>query len=98
MSDYLFSKDLEVQQRAEEYKFLQQNASTLQNNGKDLIFRIPLTESQVAQENLDFNLSFLDGVVQQQLAAGKPAYDPSKSQATITQEEDTSSGLIFTPY
>ena len=48
MSDYLFSRDLEVQQRSIEYKFMKENANQLPNGGKDLIFRIPLTETQVA--------------------------------------------------
>ena len=65
MSDYLHSRDLEVQQRAMEYRFLVQNAASLPNLGKDLIQRSPLTESDVANENLDFDLSFLDGFVQQ---------------------------------
>ena len=63
MGDYLYSRDLEVQQRSLEYKFMKEKASVLPNQGKDLIFRIPLTESQVAQESLDMNLTFLDGVV-----------------------------------
>jgi len=45
MSDYLFSRDLEVQQRSIEYKFMKENANQLPNGGKDLIFRIPLTET-----------------------------------------------------
>jgi len=65
MSDYLHSRDLEVQQRAMEYKFMKEKSSMLPNNGKDLIFRIPLTEAHVASENLDYNLSFLDVIVQQ---------------------------------
>lgn len=99
MGDYLFSRDLEVQQRSIEYKFMKEKTSQLPNSCKDLIFRIPLTETQVAQESLDMNLSFLDGVVQQQLAEGKPAYDASKCQATRDDDEgDTSAGLVFTPY
>ena len=63
MTDYLHSRSLEVQQRAMEYKFLQENSTSIVNGGKDLIFRIPLTETQVAQEALDMDLSFLDSVV-----------------------------------
>ncbi len=48
MGDYLFSRDLEVQQRSIEYKFMKEKTSQLPNAGKDLIFRIPLTETQVA--------------------------------------------------
>ena len=44
MGDYLHSKNLEVQQRAVEYKFLVEKASMMPNSGKDFIFRIPLTE------------------------------------------------------
>ena len=61
--DYLYGKSLEVQQRALDYKFLAEKSAQLANNGKNLIFRIPLTESQVTQENLDFNLTFLDSIV-----------------------------------
>ena len=49
-------------------------------------------------ESLDLNLSFLDGFVQQQMAEGKPQYDPSKRQASTPVDEDTTQGLIFTPY
>mmetsp|Transcript_9768 Transcript_9768/g.13366 ORF Transcript_9768/g.13366 Transcript_9768/m.13366 type:complete len:112 (+) Transcript_9768:1466-1801(+) len=45
MNDYLHSRNLEVQQRAIEYKFIKDSASQLSNNGRELIFRIPLTES-----------------------------------------------------
>ena len=63
MSDYLYSRSLEVQQRALEYKFFAGSAVGLANGGRDLLFCTPLTETQVTQENLDFNLSFLDGLV-----------------------------------
>ena len=98
MTDYLHSRNLEVQQRALEYKFIKDKANQLSNGGKDLIFRIPLTENQVTAESLDLNLSFLDGFVQQQMAEGKPQYDPSKRQASTPVDEDTTQGLIFTPY
>ena len=61
--DYLYSRSLEVQQRALDYKFMMEKSPQMVNNGKDLIFRIPLTETQVALENLDFDLTFLDSVV-----------------------------------
>ena len=44
MSDYLISKNLEVQQRAIDYQFLHEKSTLLENGGKDLIFKIPLTE------------------------------------------------------
>jgi len=100
MSDYLHSRSLEVQQRASEYKFLKEKANVLQGGPRDYIFRTPLTETQVAQESLDFSLSFIDNFVQAQLAEGKPGYDPAKSQ--IVDEGDgmeaQASGLVFTPY
>ena len=79
MNDYLLSRDLEVQQRAFEYKFLRDNHQGLGNNIRGLIFSVPLTENQVATEALDFSMGFLDGVVQQQLAEGKPDYDQEKA-------------------
>ena len=48
MSDYLYSRNLEVQQRANEHKFLKEKNNVLQGGCRDLIFRTPLTETQVA--------------------------------------------------
>ena len=45
MNDYLLSRNLEVQQRAFDYKFLSERHGELPNNGKNLIFNVPLTES-----------------------------------------------------
>ena len=63
MNDYLLSRDLEVQQRAFEYKFLKERQSELGHQLKGLIFNVPLTENQVTNEALDFSMGFLDGVV-----------------------------------
>ena len=100
MSDYLYSRSLEVQQRASEYKFLKEKANVLPGGPREYIFRTPLTETQVAQETLDFSLSFADNFVQAQLAEGKPAYDPAKSQIVDdgTTVDAGGSGLVFTPY
>ena len=65
MSDYIESKNLEVQQRVMDYKFLQENQSQFSNNGSDVVFKIPLTESQMTSEGFDFTLPFLDSYVQQ---------------------------------
>ena len=64
MTDYLHSRNVEVQQRALDYKFLKAKFADLPSSGKDLIFKVPLTEAQVSSENLDYSLSFLDSVVQ----------------------------------
>ena len=104
MSDYLLSRNLEVQQRAFDYKFLHEKHHELPNNGKDLIFHVPLTESQVSAECCDFSLDFLDSVVEQQLAEGKPPYDPEKSNIVSSggelgqYAEEAGSTLNFTPY
>ena len=104
MNDYLLSRNLEVQQRAFDYKFLAERHRELPNDGKDLVFNVPLTEGQVAQECCDFSLGFLDGLVEQQLAAGAPPYDPEKSQIVqaggelARHGEDGGSALNFTPY
>ena len=45
MHDYLFSKHVDVQQKALEYKALRENASRI---SKDLLTRIPLNEGQVS--------------------------------------------------
>lgn len=63
MNDYLYSRSLEVQQRASEYKFLKEKANVLPGGPREFIFRTPLTEAQVAQETLDFSLSFADNFV-----------------------------------
>ena len=65
MDDYATSRNLEVQQRATDYKLLLQNHTRLSNNGKDLIFKVPLTDKQVEAEGFDLDLNFLDGFVQQ---------------------------------
>ena len=78
MHDYLFSKHVDVQQKALEYKALKENASRI---SKDLLTRIPLNEGQVSLQEFDFELSFLDGYVQQQLAQGKKEYDMKRRQA-----------------
>jgi hypothetical protein len=44
MEDYSASKNLEVQQRAFDYRIISQKAKEIPNGGRDLIFRIPLTE------------------------------------------------------
>ena len=98
MADYLHSRNVEVQQRALDYKFLKSKVADLPSSGKDLIFKVPLTETQVTGENLDYSLSFLDSVVQQQLAEGKPAYDPEKAQTTFAVDDAALGGLNFTPY
>lgn len=47
MNDYLTSKDIDVQQRAFEYSVLKEKHTSLPNNGKDLIFDIPLTDAAI---------------------------------------------------
>ena len=49
------------------------------NGGRDLVFKTPLTESQVESQSFDLNFSFLDPIVQQQLSEGKTDYNPEKS-------------------
>jgi hypothetical protein len=74
MIDYLASRNLEVQQRAFDYRVL----SEAQKGGKNIsgfIFKTPLTEQQVNEEHFDFNLAFLDGFVQQERQAGKAEWD-----------------------
>ena len=79
MDDYATSRNLEVQQRANDYHLLRSHHRQLTSNGKDLIFKVPLTDKQVEAEGFDLDLNFLDNFVQQQLAEGKPAYDQAKS-------------------
>ena len=47
-----------------EYHVLAAKHSQMPNGAKDLIFRIPLTETQVTEEAFDYNLSFLDPFVE----------------------------------
>lgn len=47
-----------------EYHSLAAKHVQLPNGGKDLMFRIPLTENQVNEEAFDYNLSFLDPFVE----------------------------------
>ena len=79
---------------------MKEQAGQLQGGPRDFIMRTPLTEGQVGQECLDFSLGFVDNFVQAQLAEGKPAYDPAKSQIIDdgSNTESTSGGLVFTPY
>ena len=61
MDDYLSSRNLEVQTRCFDYKVLKSA-----NSGpkvSDLIFKTPLTESQVTAENFDYDMKFLDQFV-----------------------------------
>lgn len=98
MDDYSTSRNLEVQQRAFDYAVLAKHHRSLRNGGRDLIFKVPLTEKQVDQEGIDFDLNFLDGFVKQQLAEGKPDYNPTKSQLIASGEYEAESELKFTPY
>jgi hypothetical protein len=61
MDDYLSSRNLEVQTRCFDYKVLKSA-----NSGpkvSDLIFKTPLTESQVTAEMFDYDMKFLDQFV-----------------------------------
>jgi hypothetical protein len=60
MYDYLFSKHVDVQQKAIEYRALKENS---QGISKDILIKIPLNENQVNMQEFDFELSFLDSYV-----------------------------------
>lgn len=94
MTDYRFSKFLEVQLRALDYWVLRQNKT----NTRDLLFNIPLTEKQVQSELYDYSMSFLDPFVQIQISEGKPEYEPLKSQLIANNDFSQESNLNFTPY
>ena len=101
MNDYLLSKNLEVQQRALDYRFLLQNRQNFPNNGKDLIFKIPLIEQHVQEQGFDLTFNFLEPFVQQQRAEGRPEYDQEKSQIVGSGGDLNAYGdgnLNFTPY
>ena len=67
MYDYLQSKYIEVQQRAIEYKQLKDNFSKVSNSAKEILLNTPLSESQLISQNFDFELSFLDNYVQNEI-------------------------------
>ena len=50
MLDYLSSRNLEVQQRAFDYKVMRDTTLKENKNCRDYIFKTPLTESQVSQD------------------------------------------------
>lgn len=76
MNDFLGSRVVEAQMRAFDWVVLRKNRSNV--NVRSLIFRTPITESQLAEEKFDFSFSFLDDFVEKQHKAGKPLYDESK--------------------
>ena len=81
-----------------EYHVLAAKHSQMPNGAKDLIFRIPLTETQVTEEAFDYNLSFLDPFVEQQLGQGAAPYNPAKSQLLSGDNDTVVGGLNYTPY
>ncbi len=90
-----------MQQKALEYKQIRTFASQLPNNGKDLLINTPITENQVANFNFDYQLSFLESFVQQQISEGKQAYDQKKSQNEMGMDVGTtnaSGGLKYGAY
>ncbi len=48
---------------------------------KDILIKIPLNDMQISMQGFDFELSFLDSFVQQQIAEGKKEYDYNKRQS-----------------
>ena len=64
MIDYLSSRNLEVQSRCFDYRVLKGT-----NSGpkiSNLIFKTPLTETQVSSEVFDYDMKFLDNFVANQ--------------------------------
>ncbi len=54
-----------------EYKQIMANASMIPHYGKDLMNKIPLTETLTNAEEFDFELEFLLPFVENQKAAGR---------------------------
>ena len=79
MGDLCNSRHLNVQQRCNEYQCLKELHLNGQIGTADLYKGTPMNEEQLALDNMDLDLNFLDDFVQSQAAQGAPAYDPSKS-------------------
>lgn len=62
MNDFTSSRVVETQMRAFDYQVLRKNHHNL--NVKSLIFKTPITESQLAEQKFDFSFAFLDGFVE----------------------------------
>lgn len=75
MENFLDSKHTDVQQRAIEYKMLNMNQDRLPNLGRDLFRGVPINEQEVLDQQMDLDLKFLDGFVDEQRRAGKNDYD-----------------------
>ena len=96
---YQNSKETHLQQRVKEYNEIKLAKTQSQYDIDSCLFT-SLTEFK--NENYDFELSFLDDYVQQQINEGVKTYDEDKRNEaiTITGAHDSSTGkeLNFTPY
>ena len=80
MVDYLQSKHIDVQQRAIEYKQIKENFGVMGASGKDILLNTPLNEQHIFSQGFDYELTFLDNFVAQQLEEGRRPYDKKRSQ------------------
>jgi len=63
MRDLSTSKHINVQQRCLEYKALKEIHTQLPNEGRGIFKGTPINEEQLQMENLDLDLTFLSGFV-----------------------------------
>jgi len=63
MRDLSTSKHINVQQRCLEYKALKEIHTQLPNDGRGIFKGTPINEEQLQMENLDLDLTFLSGFV-----------------------------------
>ena len=97
MTDFLSSRHIDVQARCVEYKMVKQSQSKI--DVKDLYKNTPLNEEQLGQANIDLDLTFLSGFVQEQVSQGKPQYEKSKSLLlSVNTPTIVSASLNFKAY
>lgn len=98
MRDLSTSKHINVQQRCLEYKALKEIHTQLPNDGRGIFKGTPINEEQLQMENLDLDLTFLSGFVDEQRREGKPEYDPARSLLAANASALPESSLIYKPY